>query len=135
MDISLPATQRTTTTAPLRKNFDCQHSDMLYIYPADSGPGLEAIYFEQRGAMRDPLRRFDTQTRCRSFPFPAVVKGPQFRLTYKLKGAVMTGSFQMQMPPKAIGALTLNGAAAKNKDKRRADRRSHVGYYTGANHP
>jgi hypothetical protein len=81
-------------TAP--QNFDCQHSDMLYIYPSDSGQGLEAIYFDNEGH----VIHYDVST-----PKPDLAvflsppsHGPEFRLTYELVGAVMTGRFQMLMP-------------------------------------
>jgi len=33
-------------TAP--DDFDCQHSDLLYIYPSGNGLALQAIYFDMR---------------------------------------------------------------------------------------
>jgi len=30
-------------------DFDCQHSDLLYVYPASSGAALEAIYLDNEG--------------------------------------------------------------------------------------
>jgi hypothetical protein len=81
-------------TAPA--NFYCQRSDMLYIYPSDSGQGLEAIYFDNEGH----VIHYDVST-----PKPDLAvfisppsHGPQFRLMYKLVGAVMTGRFQVQLP-------------------------------------
>jgi hypothetical protein len=81
-------------TAPA--NFDCQHSDMLTIYPSDSGQGLEAIYFDNEGH----VIHYDVST-----PKPDLAvflsppsQGPEFRLTYELIGAVMTGRFQVLMP-------------------------------------
>jgi hypothetical protein len=78
------------------QNFDCQHSDMLTIYPSDSRQGLEAIYFDNEGH----VIHYDVST-----PKPGLAvflsppsHGPQFRLTYELFVAVMTGRFQMQMP-------------------------------------
>jgi len=34
-------------TAP--DDFDCQHSDLLYIYPSGNGLALQAIYFDNEG--------------------------------------------------------------------------------------
>lgn len=80
-------------------DFDCQHSDLLYIYPADSGQGWQAIYFDNEGH----VIRYDVST-----PKPGVAvflsqpsQGPQFRLTYELSGGVMTGKFQAKMPGQA----------------------------------
>jgi hypothetical protein len=77
-------------------NFDCQHGDLLYIYPADSGQGWQAIYFDNEGH----VIHYDVST-----PKPGVAiflsppsHGPQFRLTYELTSGVMTGRFEMQMP-------------------------------------
>jgi hypothetical protein len=78
------------------QDFDCQHSDLLYIYPADSGQGWQAIYLDNEGH----VIHYDVST-----PKPGVVillsppsQGPQFRLTYELSGDVMTGKFQAKMP-------------------------------------
>jgi hypothetical protein len=79
------------------EDFDCQHSDLLYIYPAGNGQTLEAIYFDNEGH----VIHYDVFT-----PKPGTVvflsnpaqPGPQFRLSYELVEGVMTGKFQLQMP-------------------------------------
>jgi hypothetical protein len=77
--------------------FDCEHSDLLFIY-ADSDPrALKAIYFDNEGH----VITYDV-----SVPDPATAillsdehkPGPQFRLMYQLKNAVLSGKFQMRMP-------------------------------------
>jgi hypothetical protein len=76
---------------------DCQHSDLLYLYPAANGQTLEAIYFDNEGH----VIRYGV-----SVPKPGTVvflsdatqAGPQYRLTYTLLNDVMSGQFELQMP-------------------------------------
>jgi hypothetical protein len=78
-------------------DFDCQHSDLLYIYPASNGSAFEAIYFDNEGH----VIRFDVTT-----PKPGTVlflcapaqPGPQYRLSYTFLDGVMSGQFEMKMP-------------------------------------
>ncbi len=80
------------------KTFDCEHSDLLYVYP--EGAGLKAIYFDNEGH----TIHYDVTT-----PTPSSVvflsdpgsPGPRFRLMYELKDGVMSGKFQMQPPGQA----------------------------------
>ena len=82
-------------TAP--DDFDCQHSDLLYIYPSGNGLALQAIYFDNEGH----VIHYDVST-----PKPGNVvflsdpaqPGPQFRLSYELLDGVMTGKFELKMP-------------------------------------
>lgn len=77
--------------------FDCEHGDLLYIYRDAPGQPLKAIYFDNEGH----VIHYDVST-----PTPATAiflsdgsqPGPQFRLSYELKGVVMAGKFQMRMP-------------------------------------
>jgi hypothetical protein len=94
---------------------------------------MQAIYFDNEGH----VIHYEVST-----PKPGVVvplsqpsHGPQFLLTYELKGALMTGRFQMQMPGQSDWRTYLEWSGSNSKYKRRADGRSHVGYYTGANRP
>jgi len=78
-------------------DFDCQHSDLLYIYPASNGTALEAIYFDNEGH----VIHYGVTT-----PKPGTVvfisdpaqPGPQFRLSYTFLDGVMSGQFEMKMP-------------------------------------
>jgi len=82
-------------TAP--DDFDCQHSDLLYIYPAGNGLTLQAIYFDNEGH----VIHYEVST-----PKPGTVvflsnaaqPGPQFRLSYELLNGIMAGKFEMKMP-------------------------------------
>ena len=78
-------------------DFNCEHSDLLYIYPDALGRPLRAIFFDNEGH----VIHYDVST-----PDPARVvflsdpsqTGPQYRLSYELKGGVMFGKFEMRMP-------------------------------------
>jgi hypothetical protein len=78
-------------------DFDCRHSDLLYIYPADNGQGFLAIYFDNEGHVIHYTV---------SAPKPGTVllisdaaqPGPQYRLTYELLEGAMTGKFEVKMP-------------------------------------
>ena len=78
-------------------DFDCQHSDLLYIYPASNGAALEAIYFDNEGH----VIHYAVST-----PKPGTVvflsdpaqPGPQYRLSYELLDGVMSGKFELKLP-------------------------------------
>jgi|SRR5579863_10070399 len=78
------------------QDFDCLHGDLLYVYKDAPGLPYKAIYFDNEGH----VIRYDV-----SFPATATVvflsaasqPGPQYRLSYELKGATMHGKFQMRM--------------------------------------
>jgi hypothetical protein len=79
-----------------RASFDCAHGDLLYIFQDAPGQPLRAIYFDNEGH----VIHYDISTpepNCVVFLSEAG-SGPQFRLVYELKAAVMTGKFQMRMP-------------------------------------
>jgi len=78
-------------------DFDCGHNDLLYIYRENSQPTPKAIYFDSEGH----VIHYDL-----SIPAPTSVvflsdssqPGPQFRLSYDLKGTTMYGKFEIRMP-------------------------------------
>jgi len=77
--------------------FDCDHSDLLYLYQDAPGQSLKAIFFDNEGH----VIHYDVSTPSPTsavFLSDASQPGPQFRLTYELKDAVMWGKFQMRMP-------------------------------------
>jgi hypothetical protein len=79
------------------EDFDCQHSDLLYIYPAGDGQTLQAIYFDNEGH----VLRYDVSTPkpgSAVFLSDPAQPGPQFRLSYELAGGLMIGKFQLRMP-------------------------------------
>ncbi|MGA2351124.1 MAG: hypothetical protein ABSF70_11885 [Terracidiphilus sp.] len=81
-------------------DFECLHSDILYIYPAGNGQTLQAIYFDNEGH----VIRYDV-----SMPKPesmvllsdAAQAGPQYRLSYELLNGVLTGKSELKMPGEA----------------------------------
>jgi len=81
-------------------DFDCQHSDLLYVYPASSGAALEAIYLDNEGHIIHYAV---------SAPKPGTVvflsdpahPGPQYRLSYTFLEGVMSGQFEMKTPGQA----------------------------------
>lgn len=77
--------------------FDCDHGDLLYVYQDMPGAPLKAIYFDNEGHV---IHYEVTTPRPRTVVFlsSAAQPGPQFRLSYEQKDAVMSGKFQMKMP-------------------------------------
>jgi hypothetical protein len=78
-------------------DFNCEHSDMLYIYEDATGETLRAIYFDNEGHVIHYAVTAPTQTSAEFLSDPQQ-PGPQFRLFYELKGTVMNGKFQLRMP-------------------------------------
>jgi hypothetical protein len=76
-------------------DYNCEHGDLLYVYPeADK---IKAIYFDSEGH----VIHYDVTTpesNMAVFLSDGAASGRRFRLTYSLKDAVMSGKFQMQMP-------------------------------------
>lgn len=91
------ARQSSNTGCKGPEDFDCLHSDLLYVYPNGDGHGWRAIYFDNEGH----VIHYEA-----SAPKPGTVvflsdssqPGPQFRLSYELAGSVMGGKFQVRMP-------------------------------------
>lgn len=77
--------------------FDCEHGDVLYVYVDAPGLPLKAIYFDNEGH----VIHYNVSTPDASsvmFLSETSRPGPQFRLTYELKDAVVSGKFQVRMP-------------------------------------
>ncbi len=77
-------------------DFDCLHSDLLYVYAEGAGP-WKAIYFDNEGH----VIHYDVTTpnpNTAVFLSEGSTPGPRFRLVYERKGQTMAGKFQMQMP-------------------------------------
>ena len=78
-------------------DFNCEHSDFLYIYRDAPGKPFRAILFDNEGH----VIHYDI-----SVPNPATAvflsdpayAGPQYRLSYNLKDGIMAGKFEMRMP-------------------------------------
>lgn len=91
-------------------DFDCRHSDLLYIYPGVNGPGtngpgpngqgFQAIFFDNEGH----VIHYDVSSSKAGevvFLSDSAAPGPQFRLTYDLVDGVMTGKFELKAPGQA----------------------------------
>lgn len=78
-------------------DFDCEHSDLLYIYQDAPGKPVKAIYFDNEGHVIHYEVSTPAPTRA-VFVSDASLPGPRFRLAYELKGAVMFGRFETLMP-------------------------------------
>ena len=75
-------------------DFDCEHTDLLYLYP--EGKTVEAIYFDNEGHVIHYDVTTPTPTSVVFLSAPAI-PGPQFRLLYERKDSILSGKFQMRM--------------------------------------
>lgn len=82
------------------EDFNCEHGDLLYIYPEGPAGALRAIYFDNEGHV---IHYSVTAPKAGSLVLlsDATQPGPQFRLSYELTGGVMAGKFQIRMPGQA----------------------------------
>jgi hypothetical protein len=93
-------------------NFDCQHSDVLYVYQEAEDRPLKAIYFDNEGhVIHYAVSTPDSSTAI--FISDVSPSGPQFRLVYEFKDSVMWGKFQMRMPGQADWKSYLEWSGAK----------------------
>lgn len=79
------------------EDFNCEHSDLLYIYTDGAGKPLRAIYFDNEGHVIHYAVTSQSPNTAEFLSDPAA-GGPQFRLFYELKEEVMSGKFQIRMP-------------------------------------
>ena len=89
-----------TGTCAAPDDFDCQHSDLLYIYPAAAGQAFEAIYFDNEGHVLHYAVSIPKPGTA-VFLSDAAQPGPQYRLSYTYLDGVMSGQFEMKMPAQA----------------------------------
>jgi len=80
--------------------FNCEHSDLLYVYQDAVGQPLKAIYMDNEGHVIHYAVSTPNSTTA-IFVSESSPSSPRFQLIYELKGAVMSGKFQMRMPGKA----------------------------------
>ena len=77
------------------EDFNCDHSDLLYLYP--EGQTIKAIYFDNEGH----TIHYDVTTPTANsaiFLSESSAPGPQFRLVYERKDSALSAKFQMRMP-------------------------------------
>ena len=78
-------------------DYNCDHSDELYVYEDAAGGPLKAIYFDNEGH----VIHYTVSTpgpKTAVFASEPNSAGPRFRLVYELKGSIMEGKFQILMP-------------------------------------
>ncbi|HLW51844.1 MAG TPA: hypothetical protein VKW06_03285 [Candidatus Angelobacter sp.] len=78
-------------------DFDCGHDDIFYIYTEFAGGPLKAVYFDNEGH----VIYYDVSTPNAGtavFLSDSSRPGPQFRLSYELKGSTMYGEFGIRAP-------------------------------------
>jgi hypothetical protein len=93
-------------------SFNCEHSDVLYVYQESDNQPLKAIYFDNEGhVIHYDVSTPDSTTAM--FLSEASRPGPQFRLVYELNDAVMWGKFQMRMPGQVEWKSYLEWSGAK----------------------
>jgi hypothetical protein len=93
-------------------DFNCEHSDLLYIYQDTPDQPLKAIYFDNEGHVIH-YRVSTPAPGSAIFISDPAVPGPQYQLVYELTGAVMSGKFQMRMPGKAEWTSYLEWSGSK----------------------
>jgi hypothetical protein len=99
------------------ENYDCNHSDLLYIYPDGPEQSLKAIYFDNEGHIIEYSVSTPTPTTA-VFLSDSSQPGPQFRLLYERKADTMSGKFQIRIPRfRANGSPTSNGVGKRIKDE------------------
>lgn len=94
------------------KAYDCEHSDLLYIYQGAQGQPLSAIYLDNEGHVIHYTVSTPEATTA-LFVSEASPSGPQFQLIYQLKEGVMSGKFQLRMPGQADWKSYLEWSGAK----------------------
>jgi hypothetical protein len=94
------------------KSYDCNHSDLLYVYQEAQGQPLRAIYLDNEGHVIHYTVSTPEATTA-LFVSEASQSGPQFQLIYQLKDAVMSGKFQMRTPGQADWKTYLEWSGAK----------------------
>lgn len=92
--------------------FDCDHGDLLYVFPASDGHSLKAIYFDNEGHVISYNLSTPTATSA-EFLSEAQQGAPQFRLSYELRKTVMFGKFEIRMPGQAEWKSYLEWSGSK----------------------
>ena len=95
-------------------DFNCQHGDLLYVYQDAPGQPLKAIYFDNEGH----TIHYDVSSTSATavvFLSESGRPGPQFRLVYERKDAVMSGKFQMKIPGQNEWKSYLEWSGAQKK--------------------
>jgi hypothetical protein len=81
-------------------DFNCEHGDLLYVFQETPGRSFKAIYFDNEGHIIHYEVSTPTPTSAIFLSSPSQ-PGPQFKLSYELKGSILYGKFQIRMPGQA----------------------------------
>jgi hypothetical protein len=93
------------------KGFDCEHSDVLYIFQEAQDQPLKAIYFDSEGhVINYAVSTPDSTTAVFTSEASSC---PQFQLVYQMSGTMMSGKFQMRMPGQTAWKSYLEWSGAK----------------------
>jgi hypothetical protein len=96
------------------QDFDCAHQDLLYVYADAASQSLKAIFFDNEGhVIHYGVSTPDAATAV--FLSDSSAPGPQFRLTYSLKGTIMSGKFEIKMPGQSEWRSYLEWSGAKKE--------------------
>jgi hypothetical protein len=96
-------------------DYDCNHSDLFYVYQDAPDQPLKAIYFDNEGR----VIHYSVSTPAADtvvFLSDTNAGGPRFRLAYELKNSVMEGKFQMLMPGKTDWISYLEWSGSRKQD-------------------
>jgi hypothetical protein len=93
-------------------DFNCEHSDYLYVYSDAISKTLKAIYFDNEGHVIHYTVTVPDVTTAEFISDPYQT-GPQFHLIYQLRNGVMSGKFQVQMPGQQIWTSYLEWSGGK----------------------
>jgi hypothetical protein len=93
--------------------YDCEHGDLLYVYRDSAAQPLRAIYFDNEGhVIHYSVSTAPPNTAV--FLSDSSQPGPQFRLTYELKGLLLFGKFEIRMPGQENWKTYLEWSGAKH---------------------
>jgi hypothetical protein len=78
-------------------DYECAHTDLLYIYPTADGKSFQAIYFDNSGH----VVRYDVTTPKANTTVllsDSTQPGPQYRLSYTLSDGTLNGLLEIKLP-------------------------------------
>ena len=93
-------------------DFNCQHSDLLYVYKDAPEKPFRAIFFDNEGHVIHYGVSTDNPSGVVFLSDPSSA-GPQYRLSYELKGEIMFGKFAVRMPGQTQFATYLEWSGSR----------------------
>ena len=81
-------------------DYNCEHTDLLYVFQDAPGQPYKAIYFDNEGHVIHYEVSVPNESSVIFLSDPSR-PGPQFRLSYELNGSNLSGKFQIRMPGQA----------------------------------